>query len=363
MSKRNIHFRRIGWRQTLEVIKLSRSLLPVELCRKPHSLLALFINLERRNHNLSFGLYCDEELVGYMLVYFHDRSLYHQRDELIVHIDEYCVMPDYRGRGRDVISRMVHEMELWQPRSGIEAIATGEALQHWLSIGRLVSRWGYETHLRENDCMRGGHQMGRIRWEFKDNEYWRPETPQKLPKAQAALEIDGANVELLVIRSTRQWLSLREAYSTLGASKAELFAGGFQYQWEFWRHFGVSEELCIVALRLAESIQMILPLSVKAGKSKSAPTLSLIGSNSPYGTAVPIFCSPESPKNVANLKNTMQQCLDHAGMHVDVDQICSAPIEKKRFIPPGGCLGFNRRRSELHKQFQQRVRSIPFVDQ
>lgn len=351
MSKPHIHFRRIGWRQTLDVIKLSRSLLPVELCRKPHSLLALFINLERRNHNLSFGLYCGDELVGYMLVYFHERSLYHQRDELIVHIDEYCVKPDYRGRGRDVISRMVHEMDVWQARSGIEAIATGEALQHWLSIGRLVSRWGYETHLRENDCMRGGHQMGRIRWEFKSEEYWRPETPQKLPKPVSTVETSGRVVELLLIRSTRQWLSLEESYEKLNNAAPKGRFADFNYQWEFWRHFGFEEELCIAALREGGEIQSILPMSVKADRSDACRvSYSLIASNSSYPTAVPI-----SSPSFSDSEQLMQQCLNAASVPIEVKSLSFSPDGASLPTIPASRLGCNRRAAELHLSFQKLI--------
>ncbi len=356
MSQPHIHFRRIGWRQTLDVIRLSRSLLPAELCRKTHSLLALFVNLERRNHNLSFGLYSGDELVGYMLVYFHDRSLYHQRDELIVHIDEYCVKADFRGRGRDVISRMVHEMDLWQPRSGIEAIATGEALQHWLSIGRLVARWGYETHLRENDCVRGGHQMGRIRWEFKDGEYWRPETPQKLPKPALVTEFTGREVELLVVKCTRQWLSLKQTYDALSPVATAHCKDEFQYQWEYWRHFGVSEDLWVAALRIDDQIEMVLPLSLKADEQDPLnASYSLIGSNSPYRTARVMYRSSDRSPSHAELDQIMQHCLDQIGANFILDQVDAESDMGREFVSVKRYFGLNRRAAELNQQFHQRA--------
>lgn len=330
-------------------------MLPEELCRKTHSLLALFVNLERRNHNLSFGLYCGDELVGYMLVYFHDRSLYHQRDELIVHIDEYCVKPDYRGRGRDVISRMVHEMELWQPKSGIEAIATGDALQHWLSIGRLVSRWGYETHLRENDCVRAGHQMGRIRWEFKNDEYWRPISSQKLPKPILSKDVAGKSVELLLIKSTRQWLSLQPSYAALQAIGVPTCGSNFTYQWEYWRHFGISEQLHVLALREDGNVQVILPLSLKpTGADESEALLSLIGSNSAYQSAQPLLDS----KRHEPLLELMQQCADEAGLEVNVSSHCLQAATVSSSIMPRRWFGLNRRNAELHTHFRHVVASM-----
>lgn len=356
MQQADIHFRRIGWQQTLDVIKLSRSLLPAELCRKTHSLLALFINLERRNHNLSFGLYCGDELVGYMLVYFHDRSLYHQRDELIVHIDEYCVKSDYRGRGRDVISRMVHEMELWQPKSGIEAIATGEALQHWLSIGRLVSRWGYETHLRENDCVRAGHQMGRIRWEFKKDEYWRPTSAQKLPKPVLSKEISDKNIELLLIKSPRQWLTLQTSYAELEPMNARSRGSDFDYQWEYWRHFGISEQLNVLVLREEGSVQVILPLSLAAsvsGKSDVPPVL--IADNSAYPTAQPLL----NLQRRGPLLELMQLCVDEAGLKLNVGLYCEEVSTAGPPARPRQWFGLNRRNVQLHSNFKRNAGLSP----
>lgn len=350
MHANEIHFRRIGWRQTLDVIELSRSLLPQELCRKTHSLFALFVNLERKNLNLSFGLYCGDELVGYMLVYFHNRSLYHQRDELIVHIDEYCVKPDYRGRGRDVISRMVHEMDLWQPKSGIEAIATGDALQHWLSIGRLVARWGYETHLRENDCVRAGHQMGRIRWEFKPDEYWRPISAQKLPKPILTMEVSGRAIELLEIKSTRQWLSLKESYVALDPIGTPTIGREFAYQWEYWRHFGISEQLGVFALREDGDIQMILPLATGASANdKACSPLALIGHYSAYHGAQALIDSARRDYLLA----LMQQCLEQAGITVNVNEILApapAPAATPAHRP---WFGLNRRSVALHADFER----------
>lgn len=358
VNNNDIYFRRIGWRDTLDVINLSHSLLPRELCRSTHTLFALFFNFERNNTNLSFGLYSADKMVGYMLVYFLDRSLYHQRDERIVHIDEYCVMPEYRGRGRDVISRMVHEFGLFQQESGIEAIATGGALEHWLSIGRIVNRWGYETNVRENDCERAGHAMGRIRWEFMEGESWRPNTPMKLPKAIATLDQQPNSYKLLHVRNTRQWLSLQPAYRSLAGEHGE---GWFQYAWQWWRHFGISEQLSILALEENGEIVCVCPFSNKPSKvAQTEGTVSLMAENSAYPT-VPVICDGSEYK----VRLAMIQQLIDLDNTLNKSQLMSALT--KTFVRSGGTVdgvpdikqvagprdwfGLNRRERQLHEHF------------
>lgn len=304
-----IQFRRIGWRQTRDIINLSRSMLALDLCRKPHSLFALLVNLERRNHNLSFGLYAGGEMVGYMLVYFHPRSLYHQREELIVHIDEYCVAPDYRGRGRDVITQMVREFDLWQPRSGIEAIAAEDALEHWLGIGRVVAHWGYETNVRENDCVRGGHQMGRLRWENLPEKPWKLSTPSKLPKGQLVNEDEFGDVDVICARTQSQLLALRDDIKrivdqqTPGQGQAV-----FNLLWQWWRYFGLEEEMNVLVVRRAEQLIAIAPLSWKhAQGSREDLTLSMIGSGSEYSPASFIVAEADRPLAQAALEAYIEQ--------------------------------------------------------
>ena len=350
-----LHFRRIGWKDTLKVIELSHALLPRELCRATHSLFALFVNFERKNTNLSFGLFVGDQLVGYMLVYFLDRSLYHDRQERIVHIDEYCVLPEYRGRGREVISKMVQEFELFKQGCGIEAIATGGALDHWLSIGRVVSRWGYETNLRENDCERAGHSMGRIRWEFKEED-WRPSTPMKLPKAVAECEFENESFGLLQVKNTRQWLSLRDNYQQLSDDHTD---GGFEESWQWWRHFGISEELRIYVVKRDEHIICIVPLSKKPGQpTNQASNLSLIASNSSYSTAHALYeaGSEERIKNVLKLFSCEGRPFleqeDIAAIKQSLSRPSSASNSRQQRFK-FAWFGLNRRNVELQKNYEK----------
>ncbi len=349
-KKSDIAFRRIGWQNTLEVIELSHKLLPRELCRKTHSLFALFVNLERRNFNLSFGLYSGNTMVGYMLVYFHDRSLYHQRPEKIVHIDEYCVAPQFRGRGREVLARMLYEIDIWEQAVGIEAIATGDALQHWLSIGRVVNRMGYETQMRENDCERGGHSMGRLRWDMREGETWWPRKVNKLPKADHFIDDNGHQLSVMNIRNRRQWLGLRSAQQALAsAQNSTLLTQQFDYQWELWRHFGIAEQLNILTLWREDSLVAVLPLSlhIQANGARCA----WLGEETPYPIAAPLY-EPELDQVCHTLLATADcpapASLDDSRQLGGLDQIEKNARYSQWF-------GLQRRNASLHTHFAAAV--------
>lgn len=344
-----IQFRRIGWRNTLQIQALSRALLPENISRKTHSLFALLFNLERRNHNLSFGLFSGEEMVGYMLVYYHEESLYHKRPEKIVHIDEYCVAQNYRGKGRDVIFQMICEAGLVDPEIGIEALAAGDALAHWMSIERFVGRLGYSTYLRENDCVRAGLQMGRIRWEFDKGLEWRPTFPLKLPNA--IWEKDG--VEMLHIRNQRQWLSLREGWESLrSASGSTSLATNIDYLFCWWQYFGIERELSIFAIQNSEGIEAIFPCAIEY--SESGRQLKYIGDGSHYEGAELIASDADSALRVfTQFLHEAQPLLGLESPALPAKSV-RAVTNPKRFSP----LGIERRHNDLHDRFSEKLKQF-----
>lgn len=261
-EEKTLHFRRVGWRDTLKVNRISRQLMPKDFHRSHKKLFALYINFERKDRNMCYGIYHGNNMVGHMIIYALDRSLYLKDNTATAFIEEYAVLPEYRGLAKKVIAELPKQMLIYLPGEGIEAIAMGDALSHWLGIGRIVKFFDYdgETRIEENKIH--GHEMTRLRWSPNEKNPGGFGRALKLPTASSLCQIGGENYHVSRLSNMRQALSLESIWRQMSLRYPKDLSRSYDYLCSWWKYFGLSEELSILIAKKDDIVVAICPLSI-----------------------------------------------------------------------------------------------------
>ena len=91
-----VHFSPIGSKNAKNIQRLQRQLFPSELREYVQEIREMLLNTEQHMVcNLSFGLFDNTDMVGYVFAYVETRSLFYTRDEEVLYIKEIALLPGY----------------------------------------------------------------------------------------------------------------------------------------------------------------------------------------------------------------------------------------------------------------------------
>lgn len=91
-----IHFAPIDSTNAKDIHRLQKRLFPTDLRESIGEIAALLKKTEEHMVcNLSFALFDDSKMVGYVFAYVEAKSVYHERDEEVVYIKEVALLPGY----------------------------------------------------------------------------------------------------------------------------------------------------------------------------------------------------------------------------------------------------------------------------
>lgn len=244
--------------------------------------------------NLGMGLFAGKQLVGYFLAWYQpDRRAAFEEFELecevsarleggAVYVEDVAVLPAHEHHGPLLFRRWSREIARLHPDSPLDAFCRPAALEMWLRHARVLRRVDPESATVEqlSDPSTG------------ETWHWLSWPPQPAPAESAAaesapaaglsdaaagqaaagahaagsaLEVPGLppGFEARVIRSLGDWQGLAADWARLAAAMPE--AGPFwslELQQTWWRHFGLSRRLLVVALYRDGRVVGIAPLMV-----------------------------------------------------------------------------------------------------
>ncbi len=220
--------------------------------------------------NLSFGLFDDDQLVGYLLCYGFSPTIFPGETGEALYVEDIAVLPRYRRLLPQLIRRLGLEARRHFPASAIEAHAVESVFRVWHDHPAFFASGGYAlTRHADSGEMLKGEIRYLVRWQPIPD--WEPPVPtvdELVGRLRGvALEVDGVRYEAGVVKGDRDWEALAALWDRflLTVPDHTVFQS-YVYQRLWWRHFGGDAELFIVVLVSDGRIQGIAPLQIQTVK-------------------------------------------------------------------------------------------------
>jgi Acetyltransferase (GNAT) domain len=192
--------------------------------------------------NLSFGVFDDSRLVGYLLCYGFEPSSFPDEEGDALYIEDIAILPEFRRLLPSLFKRMSTDAKRHFPGAALEAHARETIFQIWHEA-RYVVRC---------ETVKGGQAPRRT-----------------LPDLLATLaghtvELDGQHYRVQVLREEEDWDALETCWDELLlATPDHTVFQTYAYQRLWWRHFGGDGALLIVLIVQNGIVKGIAPLQIR----------------------------------------------------------------------------------------------------
>ena len=216
--------------------------------------------------NLSFGLFDDDRLVGYLLCYGFNPTIFSGECGEALYVEDIAVLPRYRRLLPQLIRRLGLEARRHFPGSTIEAHAVESVFRVWHDHPAFFASGGYAiTRYADSGEMLKGEIRYLVRWQPIPD--WDPPVPtveELLARLRAhPVEVDGVRYRAMLVREERDWEALAPVWDRLLlAVPGHTVFQTYEYQRLWWRHFGSDNDLFIVLLVRDHQIRGIAPLQI-----------------------------------------------------------------------------------------------------
>lgn len=254
-----LHFSPVGAAEAKDIHRLQERLFPPELREGLTEITEILESTE--SHlvcNLSFGLYDDTRMVGYVFAYVESTSLFHDREEEVVYIKEVALLPGYERMLRRLFEKLFLQWSAFTPRIALEAHVLADSLRNWRRMVRVFRHYGLTLSTRA-----GRHEEGKPQYQLlrMDVDAATSElAEQALPLTQDARAL-GDTISVSVVTEPRQWLTLKSEWGDLLSTTADsnVFQS-FDYLWLWWKFFGIWNDLRIVVIKRGDNVIGVVPL-------------------------------------------------------------------------------------------------------
>lgn len=220
--------------------------------------------------NLSFGIFDDDRLVGYLLSYGFEPTAFVDQHGDAVYIEDIAVLPRYRRMVAKLIKRFTAEVTRHFPDAAVEAHSLHSVFELWQRHADCIRRFGFEmTRAEATGEILEGEARYRIRWEHPVNH---TASTKNLDNLLASLPshdmtLDGTTYSLKVVREEAHWESLRAVWDQLLLATPEhTVFQSYRYQRLWWRHFGGDADLFIVLIVRDGEVVGLAPLQIATAK-------------------------------------------------------------------------------------------------
>jgi CelD/BcsL family acetyltransferase involved in cellulose biosynthesis len=219
--------------------------------------------------NLSFGLFDDDRLVGYVLCYGFGPTIFPGETGEALYVEDIAVLPRYRRQVARLIRRLFGDARRHFPGSALEAHSVESVFRVWRDHPAIFAASGYAiTRDADSGEMLKGEIRYLIRWQPIPD--WDPPVPtarELIARRGHPVEVDGLRYEVRVVKDEREWEALAEPWDRLLlAVPGHTVFQTYEYQRLWWRHFGGDAELFIVVLIREGEIHGIAPLQIETVK-------------------------------------------------------------------------------------------------
>ncbi len=266
-----VYLRELEAADAEQIAALEASYAPKELLVGVDFLRSELESAIRHGVNLSFGVFDDEELVGYLLAFGDDKSLFPgPLQGSVIYIEDLMVKPPYRGWLFRMFEKAGFETRVIYPGKHLEAHSLKPLIDIWKGYGERAVKLGYRLHRYEPS----GEQIAGI---DRYNIQWRCLDRARIT-AQRALDIPShlyaqnyrwptGHVTVNVVRDEAGWDALEPVWDdlllrTLGHTVFQ----NYRYLRHWWRQLRTDEQLFIVTFSVNDVVVGIAPLQIKPAR-------------------------------------------------------------------------------------------------
>lgn len=217
--------------------------------------------------NLSFGVFDDGRLVGYLLCYGFEPSAFPDQQGDALYIEDIAVLPEFRPMLLKLLRRLGSEAQKHFPGAAIEAHAVHSVFQVWHKHAALFARGGFPIarHMDTGEVL-GGEARYLVRWEpAADSNRSTGDLEHLLARLpDHPLELDGKQYGVKLLRDENDWPALEATWDRLLlATPDHTVFQSYAYQRLWWRHFGSDDELFIAIILRDGAVRGIAPLQIR----------------------------------------------------------------------------------------------------
>jgi len=257
-----IHFKPLGSEDAAAISRLQRELFAPEYRERVGEIRDILKNTEEHLVcNLSFGMYDDTKIVAYVFVYIESESLFHRREEEVVYIKEFGVLPGYERYLPRIFRRLAGLWATYATGLPFEAHAATPSLESWRKIQRVFRRYGMTLQTRPDTDSPAHLDYQLMRFDVDNRIALGIADPSPLPVA-GWQHRNGLSVTRL--SNTRQWQSLKESWDEiLSATPDSNVFQSYEFLWQWWKYFGIWNDLCILVLRSGAEVVALAPMMIQ----------------------------------------------------------------------------------------------------
>ena len=217
--------------------------------------------------NLSFGVFEDSRLVGYLLCYGFEPTAFPDEEGDALYVEDIAILPEFRRLLPSLFKRLSTEAKRNFPDAALEAHARESIFRIWHKHPSFFARAGFPVvrHMDSGQVI-GDEPRYVVRCEsVRGDEAPRPTLSHLLATlAGHPMELDGQRYTLHVIREENNWPALETRWDELLLSAPDhTVFQSYAYQRLWWRHFGGDGELFIVLIVQNGAVQGIAPLQIR----------------------------------------------------------------------------------------------------
>lgn len=253
-----VHFRPLGSRDAKLIRSLQTRLFPRELTEPIAEIRQILRNTEEHMLcNLSFGLFDDTRIVGYVFAYVESESVVHNRQEEVIYLKEIALLPGYESHLRPMFVKLYEQWQAFTPGMALEAHTLPESLDKWRRLVRLVRYYGVTLTDTAEIRSPGRPPYQLLRLDIDRSTEKRFEQPKPIPTARWTSHSD---VSIAVVTESRQWLTLKNQWNQLLSTTddSNVFQS-FDYLWQWWKYYGLWNELRILVIRYGDEVIGLVP--------------------------------------------------------------------------------------------------------
>lgn len=258
---------------------------------------------ESEGVNLSFAAFDNDRLVGYLLCFGFEPTLFVGGEDYAIYVQDVAVEPEHRHRLPRLLRRFIREVHAYFSGAYIEAHALADMARLWRSHHTSFARYGMmlERCERTNETI-GGRDRYILRWATRRDFLSRDiETVlQSLPTNKVV--VDGRSYVVQVIRNEHEWDALGPVWDgLLRQLTGYTVFQSYRYQRLWWKHFGHDSELLIVLVLHDDKLLGIAPLQTFAEEDPRGLVTHLGFIGSRWEVDRPQLLFPKDPGTLARV--------------------------------------------------------------
>lgn len=213
--------------------------------------------------NLSFGMFDRGRMVGYLLCFGFEPSIFPGNNGEAIYVEDVVIEPRFRRQLPRLFLRLRDEIQHHFPGAFIEAHAVESTFRFWQRHQALFADHGVSLleHEPSGETIRDEPRF-RLRWRVDMQKAPARQLNELLDRLPATrITHENEEIEVHLLQSEEYWNSLSETWDELLLrTPGHSVFQSYTYQRLWWNHHRADGSLYVIALRGGGSVLGIAPL-------------------------------------------------------------------------------------------------------